>query len=220
MNSLDRHEIGSETAGVVIHHMAWMYDLGCYLVGMGKRFRRETLRFAQLQSGECVLNVGCGTGVLTRMAAERVRHTGEAIGIDPSEEMIKLAKRYAIKAQSEVDFQLGVIEVLPFEDERFDIVLSSMMLHHLPRELKVTGLKEIYRVLKPGGRLIVVDVDRPDNLPGRVLMFPWHNDPAVYDNLEGRVPELIKNTGFLNVHQTRAKWLGFIAFWLTTKPAN
>lgn len=220
MNILKRHDSNPETKGVVMHHIAWAYDLGCYLVGMGPRFRRETLQLAQLQPGECVLDVGCGTGVLTRLAAEDVGSEGEVIGIDPSAEMIQVAKRCAAKTHSKVHFQLGVAESLPFEDERFDIVLSSMMLHHLPPELKVTSLREIFRVLKPDGRLMVIDVDKPTGMLGQVLMFPSRNDPAVKDNLEGHVPEFIQNTGFLNLHHPRPKWRGFIAFWLATKPGK
>jgi len=220
MNILKRHNSNPETKGIVIHHMAWAYDLGCYLVGMGASFRRKTLQLAQLQSGEHVLDVGCGTGVLTRLAAQEVGSEGEVIGIDASAEMIQVAKRCAVKVHSKANFQLGVVESLPFEDERFDIVLSSMMLHHLPPELKVTGLREIFRVLKSGGRLMVIDVDKPTSLIGRVLMFPWRKDPAVKDNLEGHVLEFIQNAGFLKVHHPRRKWRGFIAFWLAIKPGK
>lgn len=220
MNILKRHDSHPETKGIVMHHIAWAYDLGCNLVGMGSRFRRKTLQFAQLLPGEHVLDIGCGTGVLTRLAAKRVENDGEVIGIDPSAEMIQVAKRSAAKVHSKADFQIGVVESLPFVDERFDIVLSSMMLHHLPPELKVTGLREIFRVLKPGGRLMVVDVDIPTSLIGRVLMFPWRKDPSVKDNLKGHVPEFIRNAGFLNVHHPRPKWHGFISFWLATKPGK
>lgn len=220
MNILKRQDSNPETTGIVMHHMAWAYDLGCYLVGMGSRFRRKTLQLAQLQSGEHVLDVGCGTGVLTRLAAEEVGNDGEVLGIDASAEMIQVAKRKAAKAHSKADFKLGVVESLPFEDERFDIVLSSMMLHHLPPELKVAGLREIFRVLKSGGRLMVVDVDKPTNLIGRVLMFPWRKDPSVKDNLEGHVPKFIQNAGFLNLHHLQPKWRGFISFWLATRPGK
>ena len=220
MNILSRHDNHTETAGVVMRHMVWAYDLGCYLVGMGPRFRRKTLQIAQLRPGERVLDVGCGTGVLTRLAAEEVGSEGKVMGIDPSAEMIQVAKRFAAKAHSEANFQIGVIESLPFEDEGFDIVLSSMMLHHLPPEIKVAGLGEILRVLKPGGRLMVVDVDKPTSCMGRVLMFPHRKDSAVKDNLEGRVPEFIQNAGFLNVHHLRSTSHGFVSFWLATKPGK
>lgn len=220
MNILKRQDNNPETKGIVMHHMVWAYDLGCYLVGMGARFRRKILQLAQLRSGEHVLDVGCGTGVLTRLAAEEVGSEGEVTGIDASVEMIQVAERNTVKVHSKAHFQLGVVESLPFEDECFDIVLSSMMLHHLPPELKVTGLREIFRVLKLGGRLMVVDVDKPTGILGQVLMFPWRKDPAVKDNLEGHVPEFIQNAGFLNLHHPQPKWRGFISFWLAIKPGK
>jgi ubiquinone/menaquinone biosynthesis C-methylase UbiE len=220
MNIIKRHDSSHETKGIVMHHAAWAYDLGCYLVGMGSNFRRKTLQYTQLQPGENLLDVGCGTGQLTRLAAELLKKDGEVIGVDPSVEMLQVAKRNATKVHSKANFQLGVIESLPFENEHFDIVLSSMMLHHLPPDLKRTGLAEIYRVLKPGGRLMVVDVDKPTSLLGRMLMFPWRKDPAVKENIEGHVSKLIQNAGFLDVHHPRAKWRGFISFLLATKPGK
>ncbi|NOZ53447.1 MAG: class I SAM-dependent methyltransferase [Gammaproteobacteria bacterium] len=118
--------------------------------------------------------------------------------------MIREAKRSAAKEHNKAKFQFGVIEALPFDDERFDIVrfdvvLSSMMLHHLPPEVKVAGLRETFRVLKPGGRLMVIDVDKPTGLLGRILMYPWHKNAAVKDNIEGHI------TGF--IHATWAPCL-------------
>jgi demethylmenaquinone methyltransferase/2-methoxy-6-polyprenyl-1,4-benzoquinol methylase/phosphoethanolamine N-methyltransferase len=71
--------------------------------------------------------------------------------------MVELARRRAAKGGVPARFEVGVIEALPFPDEHFDVVLSSLMLHHLPEELKRRGLAEIHRVLKPAGRLVAVD---------------------------------------------------------------
>jgi SAM-dependent methyltransferase len=82
---------------------------------------------------------------------------GETCGIDPAPEMVELARRKAAQAGVRVRFEVGVIEVLPYLPDHFDVVLSSLMLHHLPDELKRRGLAEIHRVLKPAGRLVAVD---------------------------------------------------------------
>lgn len=218
MNIFKRYDNVLQTEGEVIRNFTWAYDLGCCLVGMGIGFRHNVLELAELQPGEQVLDVGCGTGVMTRLATDIVGSEGKVIGVDPSNEMIQVAKQGAAKAQSNAEFQTGVIESLPFKDEHFDLVLSSMMFHHLPPELKKSGLEEMYRVLKPGGRLMIVDFGKPSSLLARWLLFPWRNDIMVKDNLEGRITEFIQNAGFLNVHHPRRQWHRFISYWLATKP--
>ncbi len=71
--------------------------------------------------------------------------------------MIALARRKAVRAGVNVHFQVGAMEMLPYPDDYFDVVLSSLMLHHLPDELKGRGLAEIRRALKPGGRFVAID---------------------------------------------------------------
>jgi SAM-dependent methyltransferase len=200
------------TRGAVMSGSAPFYDLGCRLVGLGPRFRRWTLNHAALRAGERVLDVGCGTGVLTRLAAEAV---GEAIGIDPGPAMIAVARRQS--SASRARFQLAAIEQLPFEDRHFDVVLSSLMLHHLPPELKTQGLAEVYRVLRPGGRLVVVDLDRPANPLGWLLFWPWLGVPMIADNLRGRIPEYLRAAGFAPV-EARGHWLGVLTLWVAHKP--
>jgi ubiquinone/menaquinone biosynthesis C-methylase UbiE len=101
--------------------------------------------------------VGCGPGRLAIAAGTAAGPAGEICGIDPAPEMVELARRKAAQATARTRFEVGVIEALPFPDEHVDVVLSSLMLHHLPDALKRRGLAEIHRVLKPAGRLVAVD---------------------------------------------------------------
>ena len=106
-----------------------------------------------------LLDVGCGTGSLSIAAKQSLTADGTVVGIDPSSNMINLAQQKAGKAGVEVDFQVGVIENLEFEDGKFDLVLSSLMMHHLTDELKEAGLREVRRVLKAGGKLLIIELD-------------------------------------------------------------
>ncbi len=113
-----------------------------------------------MQPGESVLDVGCGTGTLAIAAARRVGLSGSVVGIDASPQMVVRARWKAATAGLKPAFQVAVVERLPFADNRFDLVLSTMMLHHLPRATRQECAGEISRVLKTGGRVLGVDFDR------------------------------------------------------------
>jgi ubiquinone/menaquinone biosynthesis C-methylase UbiE len=126
---------------------------------------------AGLKPGETVLDVGCGTGTLLIAAKRRLGPSGRAIGIDPSPEMIARAQRKAKRLGVDVAFQVGIIESLPFPDAYCDAVLSTLMIHHLPSELRECGAREIARVLKPGGRMLVVDFGKAED--GKLGLFSF-----------------------------------------------
>lgn len=128
-------------------------------VGLGEGFRQEMLRYAALQPGEWILDVGCGTGVLTRLAAAVVGPAGWVVGIDPALLMLACVRDNAALAGKWLACRLAAVEPLPFAGQIFDVVLASFVLHHLRPEVKRAGLHEIYQVLKPGGRLLVMGVD-------------------------------------------------------------
>lgn len=195
-----------QSQGRTIRSWTRYYDLVAWLVlkGQASGIRKEVLRIAQLRPGQAVLDVGCGTGLLTQMAARGVAPSGTAVGIDASPEMIATAQRKASRVPNAA-FQLSPIQQLPFEDNRFDVALSSFMMHHLPPSEGQKGLIEVARVLKPGGHLVIVDLGDPDFL-ARVV---GHHLPADYvARLQGRIAE----AGFTSVEriETKYKSLAFL----------
>lgn len=147
------------THGIVMD-WGWRYDLlvGVVTLGRERMYQRRIAEMARLQPGEAVLDVGCGTGSLALVAKESVGTTGRVCGIDPGPRQIARARHKAARRGLSLDFQVGVIEQLSYPDQTFDVVFSTLMMHHLSEELKRQGLLEIARVLKPGGRLLIVDI--------------------------------------------------------------
>ncbi len=166
------------TTGMVVHWAA-RYDLLLWLLTLGRErvFRERLLDLAHLQPGETVLDVGCGTGTLAIAAQRRVGSAGTVHGIDASPEMIARATRKAARAAVDVVFGTGIAESLPFPDARFDAVLSTVMLHHLPGKARPQGVREMRRVLRPGGRLLTVDFGRVGK--GRGLLAHLHRHGQV-----------------------------------------
>jgi ubiquinone/menaquinone biosynthesis C-methylase UbiE len=198
------------TSGLVLHQARW-YDLFGTVVTLGKdKAVRETLvDLAEPVPGESVLDVGSGTGTLSLALASRVG-AGAVHGIDASPEMIEVAKAKAGKAGSDVDFQVALIEDLPFPAATFDLVTSSLMLHHLPDDLKRAGLGEVRRVLKPGGRFIAMDFAAySDSALGHLLSIFGH---AHGEDMVDTLTPMLKGAGFTDIGAipTRHKNFAFI----------
>jgi len=209
-------ESPAETEGRLIR-WASFYDglVNIMTLGHIRRLRTLTVDQALLKPGEKVLDVGCGTGAVTIPARVRVGKNGAAAGIDPAPEMIAVARQKAVRAGLEIDFRVGVIESLPFPDASFDAVTSSLMMHHLPEQLQVKGLAEIFRVLKPGGRLLIADMMLPNTPTKRSLTSSvlHHGTEFGIENLT----TLLRESGFVEFTQLDARFLT-IEFARATKP--
>lgn len=136
-----------------------VYDFQVWLAMHGRErpLREALLRLAKPGPGEAMLDVGCGTGTLAIAAWPHLRPGGQIVGVDASPEMIAGARRKARKARVECDFREAQAQALPFPNARFDLVTSTLMLHHLPGAAREACVREIRRVLKPEGRVLIVD---------------------------------------------------------------
>jgi ubiquinone/menaquinone biosynthesis C-methylase UbiE len=202
------------TTGLVVHWAA-RYDLLIWLVTLGRErtLRARLLEPARLRPGESVLDVGCGTGTLAIAAKRRVGPAGSVYGIDASPAMIARATNKAKKAGTEVIFENGLAESLPFPDARFDVVLSTVMLHHLPRKARQQGVREMRRVLKPGGRLLAVDFGGASR-KGKGPLAHFHRHGRI-DPRE--LVDLVSDTG-LHVVESGALGIWDLQFVLAEAP--
>ncbi len=203
------HEHAPATTGRTIR-WAFAYDFVVRILSLNREdaLREETIRLAQIASGATVLDVGCGTGTLTLRAKAAVGSTGRVCGIDAAPEMIAQARRKAQKAGMQVEFKPGVIEALDFADCTFDRVLSSLMIHHLPPDLRQRALLELYRVLKPGGQLLIVDFDASVPRSGADALHPdaqFATPVTTSPTIQGRpesargLLQLVTGAGFTSV---------------------
>jgi ubiquinone/menaquinone biosynthesis C-methylase UbiE len=218
MHSFARHRhsrsgeaSAKETKGL-IGSGGWRYDLMEWFIdafvfrGQVRQLRQRTTDLACLQLGDAVLDVGCGTGTLAMEVARRVGRAGRVAGIDPGTEQIARARAKAARRNAPIEFQIGVIEQLPFPDQTFDVVFSTLMMHHLPAPLKRQGLAEIARVLKPGGRLVIADFTHKKERTGQAARF--HAGGSSMQDLAA----LVSEAGFEHLEREEMRPPRFSAF--------
>jgi ubiquinone/menaquinone biosynthesis C-methylase UbiE len=142
-------------------------ELASQLAFGGRRSRvyRRIVSLAGVRPGDLVLDVGCSSGYLARKLAAATGPAGHVTGVDPSEAATAYARR---RARGAMTFTVGVTQDLPPPDSSFDVVTCTLAIHHVPARKRGAAFAEMYRVTRPGGRLLVADFD-----PSRHA-FPRH----------------------------------------------
>jgi ubiquinone/menaquinone biosynthesis C-methylase UbiE len=193
------------------------YDLLTRLLGMPTVYD-SLIDQADIAEGMSVLEIGCGTGNLTTRV-HRAHPAASVVGVDPDPRALTRAEKKATVGDG-IGFVRGYVQKLPFEDDAFDRVLSSMMWHHLGGETKTAAASEILRVLRPGGSLHLVDVGgdmtAADGLFARRLMRSDH----AAGNLGDAIPMLFRSIGFecTQVATHRQRGVGRLTYYRATRP--
>jgi ubiquinone/menaquinone biosynthesis C-methylase UbiE len=180
--------------------------------------RNITVRLAQVKPGDSVLEVGCGTGTLTLTAKRQAGASGKVFGIDIIPGMIEVSQRKAAQAKEDITFQLGSIDDIPFPADQFDVVMCSFMIFHMSKTTMHKGIIEVYRVLKPQGRLLVLDLALPTQPLQRFIAQKMFGGMLQHE-LNELLP-LMEGAGFSNIEIAQAKFrvmglsvLSFVRGW-------
>jgi ubiquinone/menaquinone biosynthesis C-methylase UbiE len=180
-----------------------VYDMITGLLG-ADRARAALLDYAPLRDGDHVLDIGCGTGTLA-VLIKRLYPQVEVTGLDPDRKALARARRKAERAGVGVSFEQGFADEIKHPAAFFDVVLSSFMFHHLKSDEKTNTLREILRVLKPGGRLLLLDFDVPEHGVHHGFQRMFHSHARLKDNSEHRILELMTAAGFRDATRVGAR---------------
>lgn len=196
------------------------YDPLQWLLG-GHRVRAAMLDAAELRPGMRALDVGCGTGSLVVELVRR--HPGvEVTGLDPDPLALRRARRKLERAGLEARLDEGFADALPYADGSFDRVFSSFMFHHLSRPAKEGMLREVQRVLVPGGALHLADFggEAHGHEHGLLARFV-HSAEELAENFGGAIPRLAQAAGFGPVREvsSRRTLFGRVAHYEARRPS-
>lgn len=151
-----------------------------------------------------ILDLGCGTGTLVLNIKSQFPSV-DIYGLDGDAEILEIARQKADQQLLSVTFNQGLSGALPYPDATFDRVMCSLMLHHLTYEQKLKTVQEVYRILKAGGEFHVGDWGKPQNALMRFAFLSVQlldGFETTTDNVQGKLPQIFKDAGFVEVEQT------------------
>lgn len=187
-----------------------------------RRFRAQLIGQMGMCAGQRVLDVGCGTGTFALML-KQAHPSAHIVGLDGDAAVLDLARRKAGSAGVEVEWRNGSALSQPFADDSFDQAASSLVFHHLDRAAKLAALREIHRVLVPGGALHVADWGRASNGLMRAAFFSVQlldGFSNTSDNVAGLLPDFMHAAGFADAREVGrlATPCGTLSLYQARKP--
>ena len=195
-----------------------LYDPLQWILG-GDSLKRPLIQQALLKPGMRALDIGCGTGSLT-LLLKKLHPAVEVVGLDPDSKALLLAKGKARRTGLEIKLDKGFSDQLPYPDASFDKVFSSLMFHHLKAEEKAATLREVRRVLKPGGSLHILDFGPPRSGLSRALAHVLHRAEHLRDNFEDKILVFLGEAGFVRPEEvgSRNTLVGSLSYYRALQP--
>ena len=219
-----RSPVAQRTAGITLDHAAPLYDWLAPLMTLGSehRLHKQVVARLALDRPADVLDIGCGTGTLTRQIYDALPADAprRVCGVDAAEAMIAVANKKA-GARPGLEFAAALAEELPYPAASFDRVLSTFFFHHLNYGLKVKSLAEIWRVLRPGGQAAILDVDVPYSLFGKVCAWSgfWlFHQAEIAENIRGKLREALDASPWRGHWQIASRHSGYLSLFTMVKP--
>ncbi|MET8759485.1 methyltransferase domain-containing protein [Lentzea sp. NPDC004782] len=189
--------------GAISHARSYELFSAIAFAGRRRRIFGRLVELAEVGAGDVVLDVGCGPGYLTALAARAATPNGRALGVDVSEPMIAQAQR--LRAGANCAFEVGAAQGLSAADATFDVVLSSLAIHHITEEARATAFAEMFRVLRPGGRVLIADFLPPEGPLARHLVGSTAGR-TMRDNPVERIAPMLGDAGFDVRATTQVSW--------------
>ena len=177
-----------------------LYDFVMRWITRESVFKPELVRQMEIAKEDKVLDLGCGTATST-ILIKKACLEAELVGFDVDLKILGIAQSKIKKAGFDIALNLGTVLCLPYRDSSFDRVASSMVLHHLTRENKILALKEVFRILKPAGELLVADFGKPQNIFMRCPSLIIRHLEEASDNVKGLLPEIFQLAGFGEIEE-------------------
>lgn len=186
-------------------NQSWLTPVYDPLLKWGMRevtFKRYLVESSNLQAGQMVLDLGCGTGTLTIQIKQFLPQI-ELFGLDGDPSVLQIARGKAKAAGADITWEEGLAYALPYPTASFDRVISCLMIHHLTATSKLKAFQEVYRILKPGGEFHLLDFGKPTSFGMRLISIPIARMEEAGDNVHGLLPDMLRQAGLSIIAETR-----------------
>ncbi|MED3794392.1 class I SAM-dependent methyltransferase [Niallia alba] len=202
---MDKNKKGEYIPALKYHWMTRFYDPLIQWGIQEKKFKTHLVKQATLQPNETIMDLACGTGTLA-LLIQQSQPGVQVIGVDADPKILSIAKGKIKETQvNNITFEEGFSDKLPFSNNLFHHIFTSLFIHHLTQEMKKKTFEEVYRTLRSGGQFHIIDFEKPQNWLMRVAFFSIQfldGFETTSNHVKGIIPNLLKETGFVSIEET------------------